>query len=127
MINYLIPILLPAILLLTSSPEEQQQTSPDCDAGYHYDDVLCLPNGQTVRITEVNDNFCPCNVQCVWAGYLEVIVQVEGVDRRPDTLGWRDRSVTVGDYTLQLGEIYNAPPCGGSIDEGAFCFDVVVE
>lgn len=125
--NYLIFILLPAFLLLVSCPEDSQQVFTDCDAGFHLDDVLRLPDGQEVRIVDVNDNYCPCNVQCVWAGYLEVIVQVEGANRGPDTLGWRDRVVTVGDHTLQLGEIYNAPACGGELTEEAFCFDVVVE
>ena len=125
--NYFFAILFPAVLLLTSCLKDQEDTSTECDAGYHQNEVIGLPDGQNVRIIEVNDNYCPCNVQCVWAGYLEVIVQVEGANRGPDTLGWRDRVATIGDYALRLGEIYNEPSCGGELAEGAFCFEVVVE
>jgi|GEM_PF-1972533 len=125
--NYLVFLSFFASLLLVSCRKDQPQTTLNCDVGHHQGDILRLPDGQGVRITDVNDNYCPCDVHCVWAGYLEVIIQVEGANRGPDTLGWRDRVVAIGDYDLRLGEIHNVPPCGGATEEGAFCFEVVVE
>jgi hypothetical protein len=121
----------PFLLLITSCEKKtggnEMENVENCVEGYHLNDIVTLPDGLELRVIEVNDNFCPCLAHCVWAGYLEVIVQVEGANRGPDTLGWQNRIATYGDYAVRLGEIYDAPDCGGILAEEAFCFEVKVE
>jgi hypothetical protein len=124
--KFLIYLIASLSLLGTACEREAAETTVICEEGYHLNDLVPLPDGIELRVIEVNDNFCPCDVICVWGGFLEVIVQVEGANRGPDTLGWRNRVVAYGDYTVTLGEIYNQPECGGSLDEADFCFEVVV-
>lgn len=123
----LICLFVPLLLLFTACERERVATNVICEEGYHLDDLVMLPNGIGLRVIEVNDYFCPCDVVCVWGGYLEVIVQAEGANRGPDTLGWRDRVANYGDFSVTLGEIYNQPDCGGSLGAEAFCFEVKVE
>jgi len=124
--NY-IHLFVAILFLLTACKKEAVETNITCEEGYSLNDIASLPNGIDLRVIEVNDYFCPCDVVCVWGGYLEVIVQVEGANRGPDTLGWQDRVATYGDLAVTLGEIYNSPECGGSLRAEAFCFELKVE
>ncbi len=118
---------LPLLLFTLACKTEAAENAIPCEAGNHLNDLVSLPDGTALRVIEVNDYFCPCNVQCVWGGYLEVIVQAEGTNRGPDTIGWQNRVATYGDYAVTLGEIYNQPDCGGRLAAEAFCFEVRVE
>ena len=92
--KHLICLFATLLLLFTACEKETAETIVTCEEGYYLDDRVPLPIGIELRIIEVNDNYCSCSVQCVWGGYLDVIVRVEGANRRPHTLGWTDRLAT---------------------------------
>ncbi|NJB84410.1 hypothetical protein GGR26_000155 [Lewinella marina] len=60
------------ILLLASCTKEEVQ--PDCPSGLGVGDLLRLPDDTALTLVSVQDNRCPCGVECVWEGYLQAVL-----------------------------------------------------
>ncbi|MBB4080324.1 hypothetical protein GGR28_002958 [Lewinella aquimaris] len=59
----------------------------DCPAGgIGLGEQLILPDDSRLELVRVNDNRCPCDVQCIWAGYLQA-------------------TLTDGDTTLRVADV----------------------
>ncbi|TXF90158.1 hypothetical protein FUA23_07945 [Neolewinella aurantiaca] len=125
--KFLTYLIFSLLFLCSACKTDVMEINSTCAEGVHLNDLVPLPDGTALRVIEVNDNYCPCGVICIWAGNLEVIVQAEGANRGPDTLGWQTGVATYGNYTISLGEVYNKPECGGRLNPEDFCFEVRVE
>lgn len=61
----------------------------------------CLPDGRSLRLLEVKDEFCPCEVTCDWEGQLVMKIETEGLDEN-------ETEITVGSSTLQpFGDLFS--------------------
>ncbi|THH40720.1 hypothetical protein [Neolewinella litorea] len=87
--RYLIITLLPLFLLACTKEEVQ----PECPTGIGVGDLLTLPDDSALTLVRINDNRCPCDVQCFWAGYLQAVL-------------------TDGDTTLTVSDVHVADSLG---------------
>ena len=42
------------------------------------DGVYCFPDGTQLTVLEIKNDFCPCNVVCIWQG--EMVINMEWTD-----------------------------------------------
>lgn len=54
------------------SEEECQEASYASNITIMEDDILCFDDGVELQINSLNNEFCPCNVQCVAAGFISI-------------------------------------------------------
>jgi hypothetical protein len=94
--------------------------------------VVVFPDGVRISFQEVrNDSRCPIDVQCVWAGDAEVVLQVETSpeDREEVTLHTDGSSQTTADvlgHRIELRRLMPENKAGVPIDPKAYVATLLV-
>jgi|GEM_PF-4653714 len=88
----------------------------------------CLPDGRSLRILEVRDEFCPCLATCVWEGQLVMKIETEDLNENEVELeigstknvphGDLFGDIAISDFTyLYNGADDSLPLCTGTYDQ----------
>lgn len=73
-------------------------------------DYHSVDNSLNFTITEVNDSRCPSDVVCIWAGKVDVKIEVESPVPGTITLSTYDNPVdTVGNYSFKILDVSPYP------------------
>ena len=64
-------------------------------------------NDLTIRVVSFNDSRCPEGVQCVWAGELGVTLTVSSGTNAPDTIGYKESQIILGETTNPSVIVFN--------------------
>ena len=88
--NFLLVLLLPC-LLLVSCRDEDDDTCIEADYGVtllvEVGDTYCFSDELEMKIVSLNNEFCPCGVDCVWEGQLAIEMEWKLADDS-DITGW---------------------------------------
>jgi hypothetical protein len=59
-----------ALLLLASCSNSNDECNTDFNQAFKIKEgqTFCLADETTVHVDLIGNNYCPCNVQCIWAG-----------------------------------------------------------
>jgi len=76
--KYIIPVL--ALLCLAACSKQVledekivcQEVEYDANIDIQIDDEICFPDGNTLTLSSVDHQFCPCGAVCIWAGDLYI-------------------------------------------------------
>lgn len=108
--------------------------SPDCKIGTPFR----LWHGQSTDCEEVNvtftgdvqDSRCPTTVTCVWEGRVDVEVQVGNELVKlglPDDAQLGSSKATVGDYEIELLDVFPAPITADPIPNESYRIKLVIK
>ena len=64
-----------SILLLGLLSCDESTPIPAYQGCLAENDQWIAPNGRMLTVTEIKENFCPCNANCIWTPYLEVTLR----------------------------------------------------
>ncbi len=99
----------------------------DTRVSMQLDDIACFPNGNTMTLVLIEDNFCPCESDCVFPGELNILIETENESGDSELLsfgseGYNIESIVFDGYKisnfdfLYKGSIYNLPDCNNEFD-----------
>ena len=112
-------------LLLTACEDDSDSAAP-CDDGVRVGQLIDLPDRTSVRVEEVIDTRCPCDVQCVRAGELLVVLSYGELRdsvglpmNRTSTDGTEETVLdpfVAGDYQIVFTDIDDGLECRSASD-----------
>lgn len=107
----LICIVLFTSLFLFSCNDEINHEQYVYEYGMKVNDVFqTKSNSLKFRIKEINDSRCPKDVVCVWAGMVEVKLDVETPEKKVLSLNsYNNLADTIGVYEIRLVEVQPYP------------------
>lgn len=80
-------LLIISLLILSCNKSEEETEIKDCiEVEYNttfsaiLNDEVCFPDGSGFTVKTITDEFCPCEVVCVWEGELEVMVETTDIN-----------------------------------------------
>lgn len=123
-----------SIILLFACDKDVEKTSSCQDIQFDTSfemkvgESACLPDGRTIRLLEVKDEFCPCLAVCIWEGQLTIKLEAEDLnDQKTEIVVSSTKNIPHGDAfedvsILDFTYLYNAsddslPLCEGTFDE----------
>lgn len=87
----------------------------------------CLPDGRLFKIIQARDEFCPCDVICIWEGQLVIVIETEDLDQTTTEVtvcstkniphGDLFEDVSITDFTYLYNEMDDSLPlCQGTFN-----------
>lgn len=126
------------LLLLLSFVSCDDDDALDCPHTRQGDNIT-LADGTMATVAEIEDVRCPCNADCLWAGYIGMTITVGGdtILRVSDVFGGRFSTDSIsmpnlyytsrGDRIMLVNHTQPSESCDGSVDGADFCLELLVE
>ena len=107
--KYLLLLISPLFILSCSKSDIEK---PDCTPVMYSEsfsvvlnDEICLPDGSGFIVKTITDEFCPCDVACVWEGELKVMIETIEANGEKDLFSFGSSSYIESPVILTTAKI----------------------